>query len=39
VVRPHVHASILDDAGVRAHIDKLTDAILASIGPWARRLS
>jgi LysR family nitrogen assimilation transcriptional regulator len=39
VVRPHVHASILDDARVQAHIDKLIEAILASIGPWARRLS
>lgn len=39
VVRPHVHASALDEAGVRAHIDKLIEAILASIGPWARRLS
>jgi len=39
VVRPHVHASALAEAGVRAHIDKLTEAILASIGPWARRLS
>jgi len=39
VVRPHVHASILDDARVQAHVDKLIEAILAAIGPWARRLS
>ena len=39
VVRPNVHAAILDDAGVRAHIDKLVDSLLDLIGPWARRLS
>jgi LysR family nitrogen assimilation transcriptional regulator len=39
VVRPHVHASILDDARVQAHVDQLIGAILTAIGPWARRLS